>query len=162
MADAGVQPEQDVELPPDFPQCYLGFCKGDKRKALDLYNHGQELRSQLKLDELDAPFPLFEQLQAQYPIALHGKAKTGEYLLVQRPGALDVGKLKASGATREDVVRYFAYHVEFLLRKIDANAQVIMVIDMDSLGLLKLMSSDFIAVIRSISDTLSSVYCRKV
>jgi hypothetical protein len=219
----GVPAEGEVELPADFPQAYLGFCKcvracvrgngwmdgahfclyvwlcvymarclnrqkkwnlpyplyppsptppptphdihnrGDKRKALDLYNHGQTIRKELGLDGLlDAPYPQYEQLAAHYPMALHSKSKAGEYVLVQRPGVLDVSKVKAAGLTRTDVVKYFAAHLEFLLRNIDPNAKVLMVVDMKDLGFMKLMSGDFLATIRSISDTLGAVYCRKV
>ena len=81
---------------------------------------------------------------------------------MQRPGKLDVGKLKAAGVERQDVVRYFMYHLEFLLHKIDPNAKVVMVIDMADLGLLKLANGEFLSTIRDVSNTLGAVYCRKV
>lgn len=137
--------------------------RGDKRKALELFNQGQALRKDLGLDGvLDAAYPQYAQIAEQYPVALHGRSKNGEVLLVQRPGKLDVGKLKAAGVERRDVVKYFMYHLEYL-NKVDPNAKVLMVIDMADLSLLKqLASGEFLQTIRDISNTLGSVYCRKV
>lgn len=137
--------------------------RGDKRKALDLFNQGQAIRKELGLDGvLEAAYPQYAQIAEQYPVALHARSKKGEVLLVQRPGKLDVGKLKAAGVERQDVVRYFMYHLEFALHKIDPNAKVVMVIDMADLGLLKLANADFLGTIRDVSNTLGAVYCRKV
>lgn len=166
QADAGAAASGDqggeVELPPNFPQSYLGFCKGDKRKALDLYNHGQALRQELGLDNLDAPPAFFNELQQHYPLALHGRSKAGEVVLVQSPGKMDVGQLKAMGVQRKDVVHYFMYHLEYMVQRVDPNAKVLMVVDMTDLGMGKMLNGDFLATVRTVSDSISSIYCRRV
>lgn len=148
----------DVELPAE----YLGFCKGDKAKALALWEQGQAIRRELGLDGvLDAPFELYQKLEQHFPVALHGTSKAGEAVLIQMPGKIDVAALKAIGVGQKEVVKYFTYHLEFL-NKVSPNSKVLLVIDMSGLGLMKLVDGEFLSTVRSISDTLSAAYCRKV
>lgn len=136
--------------------------RGDKRKALDLYTKGQAIRKELQLDNLDVPPAFFAELQQHYPLALHSRSKAGEVVLVQQPGKLDVGKLKALGVERMDVVRYFMYHLEFCAQKIDPNAKVLMVVDFANLGFCSFFSGEFLGTIKTISDTIGTAFCRRV
>lgn len=85
---------------------YSNKPQGDKRKALELFNHGQAIRKELELDNLNKVPAFFAELQQHYPLTLHARTKAGEVALVQQPGKLDVGKLKGMGVGRADVVKY--------------------------------------------------------
>lgn len=95
-------------------------------------------------------------------MALHSRSKSGEVVLVQQPGKLNVGKLKELGVQRQDVVRYFCYHLEYCAQKLDPNAKVLMVVDFANLGFGKFLSGDFLSTIKAISDTIGAAFCRRV
>ena len=65
---------------------YLGFCRGDKKAAVKLYRHGQQLRVHYGVDRaMDEAYPL-EKIQQHYRKALHGRSKRNEVIMIERPG----------------------------------------------------------------------------
>ncbi len=141
---------------------YLAFCRQDKDKAWALYSHGQAIRKELGLDTILAdPYPHWETLKTHYQKNIHGRSKNNEVVLVEGIGRMDLKALKEKGVTRKDIVRHYCLFFEKILQG-NPEQKVLMVYDLDGLGLFSVLNGDFLKTVSMLSDCLGALYPRVI
>ncbi len=102
-------------------------------------------------------------MKQHYKKAIHGRTKNGEVVLVESIGRMDLAALKKAGVSRKEIVRYYCLFFEYILRQMgNDQTKVLMVYDLDGLGLFSVLNSDFLATVRMLSDCLGALYPRVI
>lgn len=84
-------------------------------------------------------------------------------MLVESIGRMDLAALKKAGVSRKEIVRYHCLVFEFILKQVgDEQSKVLMIYDLDGLGLFSVLNSDFLATVRMLSDCLGALYPRVI
>lgn len=83
--------------------------------------------------------------------------------MVECIGRMDLASLKKAGITRKEIVRYYCLFFEFILQHIgDQESKVLMIYDLEGLGLFSVLNGDFLGTVRMLSDCLGALYPRVI
>jgi len=84
-------------------------------------------------------------------------------VLVESIGRMDLAALKNAGVSRKEIVRYYCLFFEYILKQVgNEETKVLMIYDLDGLGLFSVLNGDFLATVRMLSDCLGALYPRVI
>jgi len=108
------------EDPDGIPTRYLMAHKQNRGKALRAYHKTLEWRKEKNIDAiLQDKIENFEQCNNIFPVFIPGKDPEGHLIVVQRPGMVDLEKLKQYNVTSDDVLFAYIYLVEYCWNLLD-------------------------------------------
>jgi hypothetical protein len=97
------------------PQNYIDFCKGNREKALQKWMKTQEWRRDNGVWEIHRnPHPLFLRIKEAYPHIIHGHSKTGQVVVYEHPGKMNLKQLFRSGCQVSDMLEHLAFFLEYV------------------------------------------------
>ncbi|KAF0684506.1 Aste57867_23505 [Aphanomyces stellatus] len=133
----------DHDVPP-LPVRFLKATKGDEAASLGTTSCALRWKETLvwrKEEHIDAileeAMPHFRTIKANYPHFYHKRGLQNEPVYYEKPGKIDLKKMRAAGITLDHLLRNSQMCTEFLwsvLEK-DDNQKCISVIDVDGIGL---------------------------
>jgi hypothetical protein len=115
-------------------------------------------------DALTAPQPVFHHMKALYPHALHGRARDGSPLLLERAGRIGaLGRgLAAAGVSTGLAVLHLAFLYEFISKRLDArplpHGRIVRVLDVGGLTFGDVAAATTRAMFSSAAQVLSPFY----
>ena len=97
------------------PQNYLEFYRGNKDKAMAKYAETQEWRKEEAVWKIHRlPHPLFERIKEAYPHIIHGHSKTGQVVIYENPGKMNLKQLFRSGCNVSDMLMHMTFFLEYI------------------------------------------------
>jgi len=97
------------------PQNYLDFYCGNEDKALRKYVETQEWRKENGVWEIHRmPHPMFERIKEAYPHIIHGYSRTGQVVIYENPGKMNLKQLFRSGCVVSDMVTHMTFFLEYI------------------------------------------------
>ncbi|RHY98168.1 hypothetical protein DYB35_009036, partial [Aphanomyces astaci] len=126
----------EPEVPP-VPDRYIRATKGDAAAALVRWKETLLWRKEEHVDSiLTEPMPHFRTIKANYPHYYHKRGLKNEPVYYEKPGKINLKKMRTEGITLDHLLRNSKMVTEFLwsvLEK-DDNQKCISVIDVDGIG----------------------------
>ncbi|KAF0684505.1 Aste57867_23504 [Aphanomyces stellatus] len=126
----------EIEVPP-VPERYHKATKGDEALALARWKETLLWRKEEHIDAiLEEAMPHFRTIKANYPHFYHKRGHKNEPVYYEKPGKIDLKKMRAAGITLDDLVRNSQMCTEFLWTVVekDDTQKCISVIDVDGIG----------------------------
>jgi len=97
------------------PQNYLDFCHGHPEKARIKWNATQEWRKREEVWNIhQRPHPHFQKINEAYPHVIHGHSKTGEVVIYEHPGHMNLKKLFREECHVSDMLVHLTYFLEYI------------------------------------------------
>ncbi|CAK4450342.1 unnamed protein product [Aphanomyces euteiches] len=135
--DGGDGGHHHEDVPP-VPERFIRATKGDRAAALVRWKATLAWRKEEHMDTiLTEPMPQFRFIKANYPHFYHKRGHKNEPVYYEKPGKINLKKMKAEGITLEQLLRNSQMCTEFLWSVIekDDNQKCISVLDVDGIGL---------------------------
>lgn len=99
----------------NVPQNYLNFYRGNQDKAYKKYIETQEWRKEEGVWEIHRmPHPMFERIKEAYPHIIHGHSKTGQVVVYENPGKMNLKQLFRSGCVVGDMLMHMTFFLEYI------------------------------------------------
>lgn len=107
------------------PQNYIDFCKGDREKALKKWKKTQEWRKDKDVWEIHRhPHTLFSRIKEAYPHIIHGHSKTGQVVVYEHPGRMNLKQLFRSGCKVSDMLEHLTFFLEYVGNCVGSRSQL--------------------------------------
>lgn len=109
----------------NIPQNYLEFYRGNEDKAMAKYAATQEWRREEGVWEIHrTPHPLFERIKEAYPHIIHGHSKTGQVVIYENPGKMNLKQLFRSGCNVSDMLMHMTFFLEYIGNCISSRSEI--------------------------------------
>ena len=107
------------------PQNYLDFYRGNERKALQKYQETQEWRREKGVWEIHRlPHPMFERIKDAYPHIIHGHSRTGQVVVYENPGKMNLKQLFRSGCVVSDMLMHMTFFLEYIGNCVSTRSEI--------------------------------------
>ncbi|GMH82414.1 hypothetical protein TL16_g09248 [Triparma laevis f. inornata] len=104
-------------LPP-MPERFLIAEFGDKDKALERWRDTLKWRAENNADDvLAVPHPKFDAIQQYYPQSFYCRDRNGNMVYIERPGGVNLSRIKKNGISVKKLVWHYMYCMEYLWQK---------------------------------------------
>ncbi|GMI03585.1 hypothetical protein TrVE_jg12052 [Triparma verrucosa] len=104
-------------LPP-MPERFLIAEFGDKDKAIERWRATLKWRAENNADDvLSVPHPKFDAIQQYYPQSFYCRDRNGNMVYIERPGGVNLSRIKKNGISVKKLVWHYMYCMEFLWQK---------------------------------------------
>ena len=109
----------------NVPQNYLDFYRGNKDKAFIKYKETQDWRKEENVWEIHRlPHPMFERIKEAYPHIIHGHSKTGQVVIYENPGKMNLKQLFRSGCEVSDMLMHMTFFLEYIGNCVSTRSEV--------------------------------------
>lgn len=152
------------KLPDGLPIRYLEAEENDVELAIERWNATNEWREENGVNDiLSQPHPHFQLMKDHIRHFFHGRDKHGHPVYYERPGLIDVGKLKEKGLTDEDLTNHYIFNNEYVWKHISPDvdqenwSKSITVLDMKGIGY-RDVYGDGMKLVQSVTKIMQTHY----
>ena len=101
-------------LPP-LPERFIIAENGDKDKAIERWRATLAWRDETDADNcLAKPHPKFDAIKANYPSYFHCHDRNNNVVYIERPGTVDIPRIKRNGVGLVELLWHYMYCIEYL------------------------------------------------
>ena len=147
-----------------IPARYVRGCNGDMEEAARRWRETLAWREKEGIDHiLLEPQPNFRLIKECYPHALHRHAKSGHPVYYELLGFIDLKRLKASGVTLEETLRYYVFLTEYIWTYVETDQEhgaLVSVLDVDNVGIMDLRG-DALDFLKAASKVVQQHYVER-
>jgi hypothetical protein len=137
-SEALAEEAQEENKIAQMPQRFIDAEKGDYDKARDRWVQTLHWREEHNVDRLLAlPHETFHAIKGYYPQYFHGRSLRDLPVYYEKPGLIDLTRLKRDGLTLDDLIHHYMYITEYLWTVIEPreSGRSISVVDVAGIGM---------------------------